>query len=290
MAHDPVEIMEYSFGESTYISTRQLVSDTLEWVKSFPKRFDMVVGIPRAGMIPASLIATHLGVPLTMPDLFPRAFAGTKTFDSIPNEVLLVDDSSGHGEGGTTDTILKKLQLVSPLTKFWKASTYVKESCANYFDLFHKIVHDGRFIQEWQLQQVRYFSLIMSDMDGVLCEDCPKEIDADESKYLNHIANARPYLIPKYEIEYILTGRLEKYRPFTEAWLAKHRVRYRKLIMWNLEDKSLRRNPAEYKARELMRIKPEVYYESRHSEAEKINQMTGIHVFCFEHRNFVGSC
>lgn len=291
VARVAVGLRKLSYGEITYVKTNELVSDTLEWIKSFPQRFDMVVGIPRAGLIPASIISTQLGVPLTMPDLFPRAFISNKTYDTLPNEVLVVDDASGRAEGGTMDTILKMLTTKSPKTKFWKASTYVMESCANFFDLYHRVIRDkGRFVCEWNLQHDKYFGILGADMDGVLCEDCSEEDDKDEAKYVNHLVNARPYFIPDYEIDYIVTGRLEKYRAETEAWLARHRIKYGKLIMWNLQDKSQRTNPAQYKAKELLLSKPGMFIESRHLEAGVISRKVGIHVFCFEHMNFVGKC
>ena len=50
----------------------------------------------------------------------------------------------------------------------------------------------------------------------------------------------------------ICTGRLEKYRPQTEAWLKKHGIRYNDLIMFNgtkeERDSNHLKNVGEYKA------------------------------------------
>ncbi len=290
VARASIEILNLRYRDFLYFPTSELLTDTLRWIKSFPQRFDMVVGIPRAGMIPASIIATQLNLPLTIPDSFPRAFISKKIIDSTPNDVLIVDDVAGTGEGGTMDDIVKKLQVKSSTTKFWKGSVYVKKACANYFDLYYRVIGDEHRVCEWNIQHDKPFAVYATDLDGVLCEECPGDIDADEIKYASHLLQARPYLIPGYEIDYIITGRLEKYRQVTEAWLARQGIKYRNLIMWNIADKSLRTDPAQYKVKELLQVKPAIFLESRHNEAELIARKTGIRVYCVEHMNFAGRC
>ena len=43
------------------------------------------------------------------------------------------------------------------------------------------------------------------DMDGVLCEDCSYENVIDEEKYTKFLREAKPYLIPHYKVDYIIT-------------------------------------------------------------------------------------
>ncbi len=290
IARVSIELQKLAYGDTLFIQTSELIAGTREMMKAFPVRFGVVIGIPRAGMIPAAIIATDLNIPLTMPESFPRAFMSKKVFDSVAKDVLIVDDVSGRGESGTMDSVFKQLQTKSPTTKFWKASTYVKESCASYFDFYFRVIPDGRHICEWNIQHDKPFGVYATDLDGVLCEECSPEADLDEDKYSNHLLKARPYLIPGYEIDYIVTGRLEKYRASTEAWLSRQGIKYHNLIMWNLEDKSLRTDPAEYKVRELLQLKPGIFLESRHSEAELIRRKTGLIVFCVEHMNLAGRC
>jgi hypothetical protein len=51
-----------------FITFQQLTEWTIEWTKRLPQDYDVIVGIPRSGLIVASIIACRLGKPLTTPD------------------------------------------------------------------------------------------------------------------------------------------------------------------------------------------------------------------------------
>lgn len=274
-----IKIQTLSYGQITYVKTEELVRDTLELIKSFPIRFDAVFGIPRSGMIPASVIATQLGIPIGTSESFPQCSTSRNVFDSL-DTVLLIDESADHGTGGTFDRILQRLRAVSPDTQILKACLYVREECKNYFDLYSK-VHSGRRMYQWGIAHNKPFKRVAFDLDGVICEDCWNS--TDEKEYLNFLATAKPYLIPEYPLDIILTSRLEKYRAQTEAWLKSQRVEYGELVMWNLPDKKGKPDPSQFKSRELLRIKPGIYFESNHAEADSIRRNTGLYVYCVRH-------
>jgi len=125
-------------------------------------------------------------------------------------------------------------------------------------------------------------------MDGVLCEDPPRGYDRDETLYLKWIQSAKPYLIPAFEIDAIVTSRLEKYRPQTEAWLKKHDVQYKKLVMWDLDSKKDRngRN-ADHKAGILTGLKPDIFWESSMEQSQKIRKATGIPCLCINEMTYL---
>jgi hypothetical protein len=54
------------------------------------------------------------------------------------------------------------------------------------------------------------FGMVGFDLDGVLCEACSND---KNDACLKFLSTARLYLIPEYESDYIITSRLEKYRP-----------------------------------------------------------------------------
>ena len=76
---------------------------------------------------------------------------------------------------------------------------------------------------------------VIFDLDGTLCELKP------ESKKNSHTGYEKPILQMLEEIEkelvmidvdiYIMTGRKEKYRDITIAWLEKNNIQYDYLIM-----------------------------------------------------------
>lgn len=264
-----------------FVTVGELVIWTNEWVKSFPRSFDLIVGIPRSGLLVASIIALKLGKPLITPDLFLKNHYWENEFINKNKKgkyknILLVDDSITSGA-----TMKKYLKLLSSRRslKVAKAALIATKQTKGLVDFYYKIVPQPR-IFEWNLLHAKKGKLI-SDLDGVICENCPPGIDPDEKKYLQWIKNAKPFLVPIFEIDVILSNRLEKYRAETQKWLAKHSVRYKKLILWNIQSKEERNGKhAKRKIEILLKIKPDIFWESSYEEAKKIWQVTKIPTLC----------
>jgi hypothetical protein len=124
---------------------------------------------------------------------------------------------------------------------------------------------------------------LASDLDGVICEDCPPGVDGDEEKYRRWLTNAKPYLIPNFEFDTIISSRLEKYRAETEKWLQLHGVKYKELVLWNLESKKERKGQhAQHKVDYLLKIKPDMFWESSFWEAKEIWAKTSIPTLCVD--------
>ena len=122
------------------------------------------------------------------------------------------------------------------------------------------------------------------DIDGVLCVDPTREENDDGPKYKNFILNARPLFIPKHKIPYIITSRLEQYRPETEEWLRKNNVQYDHLIMlsgYTAEERRKLNLHARFKAAQYSRL-PDIglFIESDRNQAEEIARLTGKLCFC----------
>jgi len=195
-----------------------------------------------------------------------------------------VDDSIYKG-----DTIRKNLELIQskdPSVKVTTAAVVVDKETQGAVDLFYKIIPSPRLF-EWNLQHYHRGS-VAADMDGVLCENCPSGTDLEEQRYRKWIKNAKPYLIPNFEIDAIITCRLERYREDTEDWLRRFGVRYRELVMWDLKSKEERRNYAEFKSEALLKVKPHYYWESSAKQAQKIWEMTKIPTLCTDEMMFYG--
>jgi uncharacterized HAD superfamily protein len=122
-------------------------------------------------------------------------------------------------------------------------------------------------------------------MDGILCKDCPSEFsEADDENYRQWLQYAEPYLLPSFTIDAIITARLEKYRPETEAWLKRHAVKYNELIMLNLKEGEARTPPnvIAHKVNALKKISPTWYWESSAYFAIKIHKKSKLPVLCME--------
>ena len=275
----------------SFINVDQASLWTLEWLQTFPQRYDLVVGVPRSGMFIASLIALKLGKALTTPDLLQQGkyWHSVKVKDRLPldqtNHILLVDDSMDTGRA--MSRAVEAIRSVYSDIKITKACLIIREESKDAVDLYHKVVKPPRSF-EWNILHRKIAShwghgRLAVDLDGILCANPPPGTDADEEAYLEWLSAAKPYLIPAFEIDAIVTCRLEKYRPQTEEWLRKHGVRYGELHMWDLPTKSERRGRfAQHKVDMLLRVKPDMFWESNWDQSQAIWKRTRIPTLCID--------
>jgi orotate phosphoribosyltransferase len=275
----------------SFVSVDQASLWTLEWIKTFPSRYDLVVGVPRSGMFVASLIALKLGKGLATPELLRdgQYWHSSQVDNRVELDddchVLLVDDSVHSGK--SMSKAVETIRSVNPNVTITRASLIIREDAESKVDLFHKIVEPPR-VFEWNILHRKiasqfYGGVLAVDMDGVLCADCPPGVDDDEKLYLEWLPDARPYLIPAFEIDAIVTSRLEKYRPQTEEWLSRHKVRYKELFMWDIPSKADRKGQfARHKVDTLLRVKPDMFWESTWSQSQKIWDETRIPTLCID--------
>jgi uncharacterized HAD superfamily protein/hypoxanthine phosphoribosyltransferase len=268
-----------------FVTLQQLLELTCEWIKTFPERYDIIIGIPRSGMIIASIIACKLGKPLTTPTVFLRNeywWTGKIPINNKFQNALLVDDSVTRVKG-TMHQAYMTLKNAFPEMKITRAALFVTEQTKNAVDLYHTVLRPPPHRFEWNLAHVQLGRLAV-DMDGVLCENCPQGVDSDEKGYIEWLKTAKPYLIPAYPIQAIITSRLEKYRSLTEEWLKKNNVKYEQLLMWNLQHKNMRtiEGHIQHKVDLLLKIKPAWFWESSYTEAKVIHEKTGLPVLCVD--------
>ena len=233
-----------------YVSLAQLVEDTKLFITKLPRRdITGVIGIPKSGMIPATIIACELRVPLA-------PLGGTFWKDApTSGTILLVDDSIGTG--GQMKKAMKYVELPSGCN-LMKAAIYSTIDVAGFggvVDVCHKIIAKPR-VFEWNIWNHHKIYYSMVDMDGILCLD-PTVPDDDGPAYEDAIRNAVLLHVPAFELAGVVTGRLERWRGITEEWLAKNGITYRSLHMSPHATARARRQ-----ARDVPSMKAKVYAES----------------------------
>ena len=123
----------------------------------------------------------------------------------------------------------------------------------------------------------RYF---VCAFDGVFCEDWDGQEQDEDPTYVDFITNARPLLLPTAPVKAICTGRLERYRDVTVAWLEKHHVQYEELHMHPASKASYRRagtprHAVEIKAHLYKDARFNLFVESHPKHAKRIAELTG---------------
>lgn len=269
--------MDKSGDECTkinFISYKQFLADILSLAKRIPKDIDMVFGVPRSGLIPATMIALHLNVPMGIPGVsFQMGGKRVKKGMEHVEKVLLVEDSCNGG--GSIKRALEKLKNKPYM--IYTAAVYIRNTqCRRIVDYWHKIIPKPRFF-EWNIFHHVYLGKCCLDFDGVLCEDPTKEQNDDGMKYTKFIRTAKPLHLPTVPIKYIVTSRLEKYRSHTLYWLKKHKIKFEKLIMLDLPDAKTRRKlriHAKFKADFYKKCDSPLFIESNEGQAKQIFKIT----------------
>ena len=270
-----------------YRSIADMSSAILKNLHKFPHDVDLIVGIPRSGMLPANMLSLYLNKPYTDIDSFLEGRIlscgdrGEFVQSNGSKKVLVVDDSI-HA-GGALKRAKEKLSAVSAKYNLIYAVVYATTATKDIIDIYCEIIDDGRLFQ-WNLfHHKTYLPESCFDIDGVLCPNPP--IDDDGPQYLDYISNAPTLYIPSVRIGTLVSCRLEKYRAATEAWLQKSGVVYDELIMLDLPDKAARQKwgkHGEYKGKIFKKKKSLLFVESSLEEARIIQQISHKPVFCVE--------
>lgn len=261
-------------------------------IHKIPHDIDVVVGIPRSGMLPANLIALYLNKRMTDIDSFVEGrliSSGDRDKyiqKSTIHKVLVVDDSVDLG--GALKKARNKLQPLEEKYDFIYLTPIVSPIGKDMVDIYFEILDGSNRIFEWNFFHHSFLKNACMDIDGVLNVD--PEIDDDGPIYTDYIEHATPLHIPTVPVDTLVTCRLEKYRPQTEKWLGEHNVQYNKLIMLDMPDKASRvawNKHGEYKGEIYKKGKYSMFVESSLWQAKIIADTAHKEVFCVETNSFI---
>ena len=254
------------------------------------RKYDLIVGIPRSGMIPAYMIAFYLNKRVCslnefINGQFNKTFGYRKINTTEIKNVLILDDSMLSGRA--IKDAKQEIESNNELKKYSIQYGCIFGTSKNSHDIDVCIKElDPPRIFQWNYLNHPNCKNWCFDIDGVLCEDPTNEQNDDGLIYSDFVLNAPPLFIPKYEIGALVTSRLEKYRSLTEEWARKNNIHYKYLAMLDLPDKKTR---LKQKAHTRTKIEfygshPEfnLFVESNPKQAEEIARATGKQVICVE--------
>lgn len=277
-----------------YRSVADLGEDTHRFAREHSLDVDLVVGIPRSGLLAANMLCLYLDVPMTDVDgLCERRLLdtgnrheGVGSFRDI-DSVLVMDDSVRTGrQMRETRSRLEELGLPFDISY---GAVYVSRHGHRYVDYWGEMIPEPR-VFEWNITHHPILKDACVDIDGVLCRDPTPEENDDGARYREFLADVEPTIVPNQRIGYLVTSRLEKYRTETERWLDEHGVRYDTLVMMDLPSKEARQEQGDHvqhKAAVYDATDASLFIESSQWQARGIAQRTGRPVFCYETREMV---
>lgn len=271
-----------------YVTIAELSDMIRKNLWKIPHDIDLVVGVPRSGLMVANMIALYLNKRLSDIDSFQKgtiySYGERRALlmkDGPIKKVLIVDDTAQSG--GTLTKTKEKISHLSNDYTFCFFVPIISSKSKQYVDYYAEIIDDTRLF-EWNLYHRTYISESCFDLDGVLCPDPP--MDDDGPIYQDYIRNAKPYIVPSAKIGTIITCRLEKYREITEDWLKRNKIEYERLIMLDLPDKSSRivwGKYGEYKGEYYRSLSDSwLFFESSPIQAQKIANIAKKTVICTE--------
>ncbi len=282
-----------------YRSVAELNARIVDWCAVLPHDLDAVAGIPRSGMLAANLIALHLNLPVT--DLAGLCegrlmHAGVRYEEgrdpALPSRgarVLVVDDSILFG--ASLAAARESLRDVASRHELLFGAVFACPEAVREGKIEHfaEAVPVPR-IFEWNVMHTPMMSEFCVDIDGVLCRDPLPSQNDDGPRYLEFVRDAPALILPRYEIGWLVTSRLEKYREQTEAWLVRHGVRYRELRMMQYPTMKARQQAAaysRYKAEVYLETEARLFIESAPHTAREIAALSGRPVFCTDTREMI---
>jgi hypothetical protein len=259
----PLDVPYLKAGRVEWITNAKLAEDSVKLASMLPGDVDAIVAVPRSGMIPASIIACMLHLPLlTIVDgKVVTCGSGHRLCD--PNQsgqrMAFIDDTLAGGSA------YRKLVDTGNLT-YPHLFAVVYSSVDNGDHLFVKHVPFPHLL-EWNLFNSCYLPSVATDMDGVLCHNPPH-------------GSTPLYLPRKQPIKAVITARQATLRVETLKWLERQSIQYERLYMWpsksHAEDQL---ELAAWKASMVREAKAEWYIESEPGLADLIRSH-GIRVLC----------
>lgn len=286
-----------------YITISDLSYTIRKNIWKIPRDIDFIIGIPRSGMIAASIISSYLNVPLIDIDSFIngiKPYGGLRlnyfNKNHIPtNRALVIDDTVFNGK--SMKEAKNKLSRNKNID-FKYLCVYLEGTGINNVDIYLEDVRRytkdfPNVLYEWNILQhgESLMGKFLFDMDGVFCVDPPDE--RSEKEYMNYIENATPLFIPRTKIGGIVTYRLIKNQGITQKWLEKYGIIYNKLIMFPANTWSERHNsnitPEEYKSKYYKEHSEYILFiESSDYQAKIISDISHKPVYCVETNRMYG--
>jgi len=276
-----------------YRSLSHLSQLSNECAGKIPQDVDLVVGIPRSGMLVASIIALKQNLPLTDLYSFLRnddlKKGSTRTYkhaDLIKprdaRKVLLVDDSIATAK--SMHAALDQVRAVYQ-GEVVTLAAFAEKNNRHLVDMHLELVEQPR-VFEWNIMHHPFMGQACLDIDGVLCLDPTQEQNDDGPNYRAFLSGTRPLFIPSLKVAHLVTSRLEKYRPETEEWLQRNGVRYGTLHMLDLpsaEERQRLKIHQKFKAEVYARYpQARLFVESEEWQAIEIMRLSGKPVYCIE--------
>ena len=263
----------------------QLINDN---IYKIPFDVDLIVGIPRSGLLVANIIALKLNKCITdFEGYFENRIISVGKTKNINKKdlndykkVLIVEDSVSSGK--SINECREKISTYNHDAEILYFAVFVEPGKEKLVDIFLEVLPQPR-VFEWNIFHHKS-ALLQSccDVDGVLCLDPTAKENDDGDNYRRFLQAVQPKFLPTTKIDKLVTSRLEKYREETIKWLNKYNIEYNELIMFkgSAQERREKGLHAKFKAEIYKKSSDTLFIESEINQAIEINRLTGKPVYC----------
>lgn len=261
-------------------------------IEKIPEDVDLIVGIPRSGTLAGVLLSLYLNLPYVDIDILiqggrvrsgnTRRCSDWVTDVKDAKHILIVDDSISSGKA--IRQVKKELKERNIHKNCTFLAVYALRVNVALVDIYFEICEQPRMF-EWNYMHHWALEYTCMDIDGVICDDPGVSERLSEKKYREFLENAKAKIIPTKRVGKLVSGRREKYRKETEAWLKKNGVAYEELFMIPNENNA--GDHAAFKADIYKNSDSILFIESSYEQAVRICEITKKQVFCVENGQFI---
>lgn len=277
-----------------YRSIQDLNESIVNNLYKVPQSTDLIVGVPRSGLLAANILALHLNLPFADVESFvngrilqsgSRLKSFMKPFDEYKN-VLVLEDSVRFGT--SIQEAKDKLNGLYPDKNILYSAVYVGPDVVDKVDFYFDICPVPR-IFEWNLLHHNFMEKTCICIDGVFCRYPTIEETNDEALYEEYIKTADALLKPSKNIGFLITSRSERYRKLTEEWLSQNNIKHNNLIMLGdqYDGSKSNVNYGAFKASVYLHSNCRFFIENSSLQAHQIASLAAKPVYCIEKRKMI---
>lgn len=262
-----------------------------------PADVDLIVGVPRSGILPAVTIALLLNLRYAdLDNLCEGRLAGagsTKPGSRLISDlaearhILVVDDSLNRGYA--MQEVRARLAKAGITARVSLAAIYVVPGGDAEVDIALETVPLPR-VFEWNLPHHVYLRRACVSFEGALCRS-PSAIERRcPAAYARFLDEAPPLMRPTQRIACVLSAGSEQHRAQVGAWLGRHGIVHERLVMLDLPDPHGAADPAGpalVKARFYGASKHMLFIEGDDRQSVTIAQISGKPVLSIARQDIV---
>ncbi len=278
------------YSKMSYKSFNSLNKDIAKWLQKIPNRFDIIVGIPRSGLLVANIIALHFNLPLTdVKNLNKGLLIGggarcsTRFISKLKKDkkklrVLVVDDTVDSGR--QLDKAKKRIASIQHLYEVYYGAVYVTPGQERLVDFYYESIPKPRAF-EWNVMHCSNLPRCCVDIE------CLWQLDTHlDGTDLNRIKST---MIPTREIGHLIVCHPERHRTSITDWLKNNKIYYQNLVTMSdsLQSNLCGNSISLFKAGIYILSGSKLFIEKSRSQALEISRITKKEVLCWDTRELV---